>query len=285
MGKLMTIKNIGFIGLGAMGSVMAPLIVKSGYNVHGYDIKSHIDKSSGVKQVEDIRELNGLDVIIFMLPNGKIVSEMAIKLLEMNSKSVFVDMSSSDPQETKELGKKLKNKGIKFLDAPVSGGVARAKTGDLMIMVGGDETHLKELNNLLSVMGGVQFAGPLGSGHAIKALNNYVSAAGLISSFEALATACSFGIKPENFLKIINGATGKNNTTEVKLDKFVISEKFNSGFALDLMVKDVSIADRLIKRLSSDNPFSNEVLNHLSESLKALQGNPDHTEIYKLIKK
>jgi 3-hydroxyisobutyrate dehydrogenase len=285
MGELMTIKNIGFIGLGAMGSVMAPLIVKSGYNVYGYDIKANIDKSSGINQVQDIKELSSLDVIIFMLPNGKIVSDMAIKLLEMNLKSVFIDMSSSDPRETQELGKKLKNNGIKFLDAPVSGGVARAKTGDLMIMAGGNEKLLEEVNDLLSVMGKVQFAGPLGSGHAIKALNNYVSAAGLISSFEALATARSFGIKPENFLKIINGATGKNNTTEVKLDKFVISEKFNSGFALDLMVKDVSIANSLIRDLSSDKPFSNDVLNHLSESLKALGGNPDHTEVYKAIKK
>jgi len=285
MGELMTIKNIGFIGLGAMGSVMAPLIVKSGWNVFGYDINTKIDKSSGVKQVEDINEFSGLDIIIFMLPNGRIVSEMAIKLLKKNFKSVFIDMSSSDPRETQELGKKLKNKGIKLLDAPVSGGVARAKTGDLMIMAGGDEKILEEVNDLLSVMGKVQFAGPLGSGHAIKALNNYVSAAGLISSFEALATARSFGIEPENFLKIINGATGKNNTTEVKLDKFVISEKFNSGFALDLMVKDVTIANSLIKGLSSNKPLSNDVLSHLSESLEALGGNPDHTEVYKTIMK
>ena len=285
MGELMTIKNIGFIGLGAMGSVMAPLIVKSGCKVLGYDIKAKIDKLSGVKQVEDLNDFSGLDVIIFMLPNGRIVSEMTIKLLEMNLKSVFIDMSSSDPRETQELGKKLKNKGIKFLDAPVSGGVARAITGDLMIMAGGDEKLLEELNNLLSVMGKVQFAGPLGSGHAIKALNNYVSAAGLISSFEALATARSFGIKPENFLKIINGATGKNNTTEVKLDKFVISEKFNSGFALDLMVKDVSIANSLIRELSSEKPLSSDVLSHLSEALRTLEGNPDHTEVYKAIKK
>ena len=281
----MTIKNVGFIGLGAMGSVMAPLIVKSGYKVYGFDIGVNIDKSSGVKQVEDINELGGLDVLIFMLPDGKIVSEVAQKLMKVNLKSIFIDMSSSDPKETQELGKILKNKGIKFLDAPVSGGVARARTGDLMIMVGGDETHLKELDSLLSVMGKVQFAGPLGSGHAIKALNNYMSAAGLIASFEALATARSFGIKPENFLKIINGATGKNNTTEVKLDKFVISEKFNSGFALDLMVKDVSIANRLIKDLSSEKPLSNDVLSHLSEALRTLEGNPDHTEVYKAIKK
>ena len=154
-----------------------------------------------------------------------------------------------------------------------------------MIMAGGNEEDILEVNDLLSIMGTVQYAGPLGSGHAIKALNNYVSAAGLIASFEALKTALSFGIKPENFLKIIYGATGKNNTTEVKLDKFVISEKFNSGFALDLMVKDVTIANSLIKDISSNKPLSNDVLSHLSEALRTLEGNPDHTEVYKVIKK
>jgi len=281
----MNIKKVGFIGLGAMGSVMSPLLVKAGYEVYGYDIRANIDQSSGVKQLDTLDDFAQLDAIILMLPNSKIVSEVVNKLLEINTKSILIDMSSSDPRETKKLGKTIEAKGLKFLDAPVSGGVARAKIGNLMIMAGGEEEGLEVVKDLLSVMGTVQFAGPLGSGHAIKALNNYVSAAGLIASFEALATARSFGIKPENFLKIINGATGKNNTTEVKLDKFVVSEKFNSGFALDLMVKDVSIADSLIKDLSSENPLSNDVYNYLSESLKVLGDNPDHTEVYKVIKK
>ena len=281
----MNIKKVGFIGLGAMGSVMSPLLVKAGYEVYGYDIRANIDQSSGVKQLDTLDDFAQLDAIILMLPNSKIVSEVVNKLLEINTKSILIDMSSSDPRETKKLGKTIEAKGLKFLDAPVSGGVARAKTGNLMIMAGGEEEGLEVVKDLLSVMGTVQFAGPLGSGHAIKALNNYVSAAGLIASFEALATARSFGIKPENFLKIINGATGKNNTTEVKLDKFVVSEKFNSGFALDLMVKDVSIADSLIKDLSSENPLSNNVLKYLSSTLQALGGNPDHTEVYKIIKK
>ena len=280
----MIIKNVGFIGLGAMGSVMAPLIVKAGYNVFGYDIHVNIAKSSGIKQIFNIKEFTNLDVIIFMLPNGKIVADVTDELLKNNVTSILIDMSSSDPRDTKELGQKLKIKDIKFLDAPVSGGVSRAKIGELMIMAGGHEDHIEIVQKLLSVMGKVQFAGPLGSGHAIKALNNYVSAAGLIASFEALATAISFGIKPENFLKIINGATGKNNTTEVKLDKFVISEKFNSGFALDLMVKDVSIADSLIKDLSADKPLSENVSSYLSKSLEKLGVNPDHTEVYKVLK-
>ena len=281
----MKMSKVGFVGLGAMGSVMSPLLVKAGYQVFGYDIIANIDVSSGVKQLDTLDDFAQFDAIIFMLPNSKIVSQVVTKLLEINTKSILIDMSSSDPRETKKLGKTIETKGLKFLDAPVSGGVSRAKTGDLMIMAGGKEQDLEEVKDLLSVMGTVQFAGPLGSGHAIKALNNYVSAAGLIASFEALATARSFGIKPENFLKIINGATGKNNTTEVKLDKFVVSEQFNSGFALDLMVKDVSIAHNLIKDLSSDNPLSSDVYNYLSKSLKLLGDNPDHTEVYKVIKK
>jgi 3-hydroxyisobutyrate dehydrogenase len=281
----MKISKVGFVGLGAMGSVMSPLLVKAGYQVFGYDIIANIDETSGVKQLDTLDDFSQFDAVIFMLPNSKIVSEVVTKLLEINTKSILIDMSSSDPRDTKKLGKTIEAQGLKFLDAPVSGGVSRAKTGDLMIMAGGKEEDLEIVKDLLSVMGTVQFAGPLGSGHAIKALNNYVSAAGLIASFEALATARSFGIKPGNFLKIINGATGKNNTTEVKLDKFVVSEKFNSGFALDLMVKDVSIAHNLIKDLSSDNPLSSDVYNYLSESLKLLGDNPDHTEVYKVIKK
>src|SRR6056300_1660028 len=281
----MKISKVGFVGLGAMGSVMSPLLVKAGYQVFGYDIIANIDETSGVKQLDTLDDFSQFDAVIFMLPNSKIVSEVVTKLLEINTKSILIDMSSSDPRDTKKLGKTIDAQGLKFLDAPVSGGVSRAKTGDLMIMAGGKEEDLELVKDILSVMGTVQFAGPLGSGHAIKALNNYVSAAGLIASFEALATARSFGIKPENFLKIINGATGKNNTTEVKLDKFVVSEKFNSGFALDLMVKDVSIADSLIKDLSSENPLSNNVLKYLSSTLQALGGNPDHTEVYKVIKK
>ena len=280
----MNIKNVGFIGLGAMGSAMAPLIVQAGYKVLGYDISSKIDKASGVSQVDNLESLKSMDVIIFMLPNGKIVSDVTHELLTLGIHSILIDMSSSDPRETKALGEILKNNSIKLIDGPVSGGVSRAKTGELMIMTGGDEDEINLVKDLLSVMGQVQIAGPLGSGHAIKALNNYVSAAGLIASFEALATARSFGINPDNFLKIINGATGKNNTTEVKLNKFVVSEKFNSGFALDLMVKDVSIANSLIKEMASDNPLSENVSQYLKDSLEKLGNNPDHTEVYKVLK-
>ena len=276
-------KEIGFVGLGAMGSAMAPLLSKADFNVYGYDIKKPKDNNE-INIVTSIEELSDKEVIIFMLPNGKIVNKVVQELINFGTKSIMIDMSSSDPNDTLNLGNELIKKNIEFIDAPVSGGVARAITGELIIMVGGNEVTINKVDKILNVMGSVKRAGPLGSGHAMKSLNNYVSAAGLIASFEALNTAKKYGIKSKDFIAIINGATGKNNTTEVKLEKFVVSEKYNSGFALDLMIKDVSIADQLIKKMSSDNPLSKQVLEYLEKSYKIVGKNSDHTEVFKVLK-
>ena len=276
-------KEIGFVGLGAMGSAMAPLLSKADFNVYGYDIKKPKDNNE-INIVTSIKELSDKEVIIFMLPNGKIVNKVVQELINFGTKSIMIDMSSSAPNDTINLGNELIKKNIEFIDAPVSGGVARAITGELIIMVGGNEVTISKVDKILNVMGSVKRAGPLGSGHAMKSLNNYVSAAGLIASFEALNTAKKYGIESKDFIAIINGATGKNNTTEVKLEKFVVSEKYNSGFALDLMIKDVSIADQLIKKMSSDNPLSKQVLEYLEKSYKIVGKNSDHTEVFKVLK-
>ena len=276
-------KEIGFVGLGAMGSAMAPLLSKADFNVYGYDIKNPKDGTE-INIVTSIKELSDKEVIIFMLPDGKIVNKVVQELINFGTKSIMIDMSSSDPNDTLNLGNELIKKNIEFIDAPVSGGVARAITGKLIIMVGGNEVTISKVDKILNVMGSVKRAGPLGAGHAMKSLNNYVSAAGLIASFEALNTAKKYGIEARNFIEIINGATGKNNTTEVKLEKFIVSKKYNAGFTLDLMIKDVSIADQLIKKMSSDNPLSNQVLEYLEKSYKILGKNSDHTEVFKVLK-
>ena len=177
-------KEIGFVGLGAMGSAMAPLLSKADFNVYGYDIKKPKDNTE-INIVTSIKELSDKEVIIFMLPDGKIVNKVVQELINFGTKSIMIDMSSSDPNDTLNLGNELIKKNIEFIDAPVSGGVARAITGELIIMVGGNEVTINKVDKILNVMGSVKRAGPLGSGHAMKSLNNYVSAAGLIASFEA----------------------------------------------------------------------------------------------------
>ena len=108
----------------------------------------------------------------------------------------------------------------------------------------------------------------------MKALNNYVSAAGLVSSFQALATAQKFGITPHAFQQIINASTGRNNTTEVKIDKFVIPKTYDSGFALNLMAKDVAIASDIITQNGFTLPLNQPLADYLKQALIQLGGRP-----------
>ena len=151
-----------------------------------------------------------------------------------------------------------------------------------MVMAGGDQINFKSAQRLLECFGTVAHVGPLAAGHAMKALNNYVSAAGLLASMQALATAESYGIVPEIFTKVINGSTGRNNTTEVKLEPYIIPRLYNSGFFLSLMAKDVSIAAKLIQNAGFETPTSTALDDYLSEAVNTLDPNTDHTGLYEL---
>ena len=139
-------------------------------------------------------------------------------------------MSSSAPVGTRELGKDLQEHQISLLDAPVSGGVKGAVAATLAIMVGGDKALAERFDALLSAMGKRFYVGSLGSGHAAKVLNNYVSAAGLAAAAEAVLVAERFGIEPQTLIDVINASTGRNNSTENKFAQFILNGKFNSGF-------------------------------------------------------
>ena len=152
-----------------------------------------------------------------------------------------------------------------------------------MIMAGGTDAAVAAAMPVLSCMGRPVHLGPAGCGHAMKALNNYVSAAGLIAAFEALATARAAGIAPDRFLEVINAATGRNNTTEVKIDRFVLDESYDSGFALALMEKDVSIAATLMAAATRQGPLAGAVLAQLRDGLDRLGADADHTEIYRAV--
>ena len=159
------------------------------------------------------------------LPNGKIVQDVMTgtgKLANvMNDGSLLVDMSSSDPIETGQLGDSLRKLGIGMIDAPVSGGVKGAHAGTLTIIVGGDVQDVERANSLLDVLGGKVFhVGRLGCGQAMKALNNLCSATGLLIVAEALKAGETFGLNPEMMINVLNVSTGRNNSTENKVKQF-----------------------------------------------------------------
>ena len=273
--------KIGFIGLGKMGSVLAPHLAGHTTQIIGYDLNWQLPAESPIERAASLAEVSECVIIFTMLPDGVVVEETVTALLQYGTRALFVDMSSCHPETSARLAELLAPTGHSALDAPVSGGVGKARDGSLMIMTGGEQADFTRAKPLLEAMGKPVHIGPAGAGYTMKALNNYVSAAGLVTSFQALATAQKFGITPENFQTIINASTGRNNTTEIKIDKFVLTQAFNSGFALNLMAKDVAIASDIIAENGYMLPLTGDLADYLKEALEALGGDPDHTEIYR----
>jgi 3-hydroxyisobutyrate dehydrogenase len=200
--------------------------------------------------------------------------------------AIIVDMSSSYPPATVGLGAELAERGIILLDAPVSGGVQKAVSGELAIMLGGnDEAAMDHAGEVLGAMGTVYRTGGLGSGHASKALNNYVSAAGLAAACEAVIVGKAFGLDPERLVDVINASTGRNNSTEKKLQPFILSGDFaKAGFALELMAKDVKAAADLAEELGLSLPGIAEARSLWRDAHEVLGKGADHTEIYRFLK-
>ena len=276
-------KYIGFVGLGSMGSVMVSLLSKEKFNIIAYDINKEIELDRNITCAKNLRELVNCNILILILPNGSIVKETVLQLVEYGFKGQVIDMSSSHPQQTIELQELVKQNGISVVDAPVSGGVKKAINGTLMVMVGSSQENFKAIKILLECFGTVRHVGPLGAGHAMKALNNYVSASGLLASMQALATAEAYGIKANDFIEVINSSTGKNNSTQVKFLPFVIPRRYSSGFSLSLMTKDVEIASSIIKDAEFSTPLSDALPEYLVKALENSKEGVDHTALYEEI--
>ncbi|HUN69766.1 MAG TPA: NAD(P)-dependent oxidoreductase [Burkholderiales bacterium] len=283
--------KIGFVGIGAMGWPMAANLVKAGFAVQVADARAgqaaKFAAEAGAKVAPSLRALGeASDVVITMLPTSK---EVRAVLLEgdgvaagLRAGAVVIDMSSGVPGETAAIAERLAATQVAMLDAPVSGGVRKAVTGELAIMVGGDAKVAQQAEPVLRAMGkSVIRAGGIGSGQAMKALNNLVSAGGFLIGIEALLVGKKFGLDPAVMVDILNASTGMNNSTQVKFKQFVLSGAFNAGFSLDLMVKDVGIALDVAKDLEVNAPFSALCRNIWSAAQADLGAGRDHTELAK----
>ena len=260
---------------------MVANLEKAGFRVQSFDINGSGNRRSPREAAA------GADILITMVPDGKDVLQAVRSALPgLASGSIVVDMSSSSPLHSKELNSMLERKGIHFLDAPVSGAKARARDGTLAIMVGGDAAVLERARPVLSKLGTEIFhCGSVGSGHATKALNNYLGAAGTIAGFEALLVGEKFGLDPKVLVDVINASTGKNSTTERKIPQQIFTGAFASGFRLALMTKDVGIAKGIASGVSLKTPYLDKTLRIWRDALSRLPDGADHTEMYRYLKR
>jgi 3-hydroxyisobutyrate dehydrogenase len=283
--------KIAVIGLGNMGRPMAACLARAGYDVTGFDLAQSAREAfaaqGGKAAADAAAAVAGAAVVITLLPDGKVVRAAVDSVRpHLKAGAIVIDMSSSAPLGTRALGETLIGAGFEFIDAPVSGGVKRAVDGTLAIMAGGSGTTIDRVEPVLAAMGKSIFrTGPLGSGHAAKALNNYVSAAGLVAAVEALGIAKKFGIDPEVLVDVLNASSGRNNSTENKLKQYVIPEKFTSGFSLALMAKDIRIADELAHDVGVPAPLADHVSGLWNAAEKQLGNAADHTAIGRYLDK
>ena len=285
--------DIAFFGLGMMGLPMASRLVKAGFAVRGYDpveqARHAFGEAGGRATALPADAADGAGLLITMLPNGDLVRAALLEgkpnvAQRLAPGAVVIDMSSSSPIGTQTLGADLAALGLRLIDAPVSGGVRRAVDGTLSIMTGGDADAIASVTPALRAMGESIFpTGPLGSGHAMKALNNYVSAAGLMAACEALQIGARFGLDPALMTDVLNASTGRNNSTQVKLKPFVINGTYASGFSLALMAKDLRIADDLARHADVPAPLSHVNAFLWEKALSLLGKDVDHTAIDRFV--
>lgn len=285
--------KIGFLGIGQMGRPMAGHLAAAGHQVLVYDRQPEATASLAGKQgiqvaPDALTVARASNAVVLMLPDSAIVDALLWDdgfAANLERGALLIDMGSSDPNRTRDNQQRLAARGVAMVDAPVSGGVKRAVDASLAIMAGGDEADFERARPLLEKLGRmIVHVGPPGAGHALKALNNYVSAAGLLAVCEALVAAQRFGIDPKTANALFNASTGRNNTTDVKVEQFMLSGAFNSGFALSLMRKDIDTARALMHSLGSAHAFVDACSAQWNEAEKTLPAGADHTAMYTFAK-
>ena len=287
--------RVGFVGIGHMGRPMAKNIVASGYAVSVYDADqaraARFATEHGSTAAASPEALGrASDLVITMLPAGSDVRDVVLGTgrggvaATLTRGGVVVDMSSSDPVGTRELGRELVARGIALIDAPVSGLVPRAEAGTLTIMIGADdeaafavaEPVLKRLGERLIRVGS------LGAGHAMKALNNFVAASAFTATAEALIVGKRFGLDPRVMAQVLNVSTGRSFHSDVSFPDHVLTRRFATGFTLGLLAKDVRIAGDLSAAVDASTPLIELVTRLFAEGRDEIGADQDNSAIIKL---
>lgn len=278
---------IGFVGLGNMGFPMAERLIAAGYTVRGYDadpaVRRRFAATAGSVADSAGEAADSAAAVVLMLPNSAIVGSVLLDdglLARMAPGAVLIDMSSSEPVRTRELAVLADEHDVPMVDAPVSGGVRGAVAGSLMIMAGGADEPVAAVRRMLEVLGKrVLHVGPVGAGHALKALNNLLSATHLLVSSEAMLVGKEFGLDQEVMLEAINGSSGSSASTVNKWPRFMLGRNFDSGFGLRLMLKDMRIAVDLARATGWPSRLGEAAVDLWAEAADRLPADADHTEI------
>ncbi|GAA6734464.1 NAD(P)-dependent oxidoreductase [Thermus oshimai] len=278
--------KVAFLGLGAMGYPMAghlarrfPTLVWN--RTFEKALRHQAEFGSKAVPLEEVAEAR---VVFTCLPTTKEVAEVAERLFpHLRPGTYWVDATSGEPEASRRLAERLLERGVVYLDAPVSGGTAGAERGTLTVMMGGPEEGVEAVRPYLAYAKKVVHVGPMGAGHAVKAINNALLAVNLWAAGEGLVALVKQGVSAEKALEVINASSGRSNATENLIPERVLTRAFPKTFALGLLVKDLGIAMGVLDGEKAPSPLLRLTRELYEMAKRALGGEADHVEALKVL--
>ena len=293
---------IAVIGLGNMGGPMAKNLLKSGHSVHAFDLSQaaleEVVNAGGVAASAAAEACEKAEVVISMLPAGKHVQSVyqgeGGLLAQLAEGALVLDASTIDAETAREVGSAAAERGIDFMETPVSGGVAAAQAGTLAFMCGGSAEAFARARPILEAMGNgekIFHAGPAGAGQVAKAANNMLLAIHMIGTCEALSMGAAHGLEPAVLSDIMKASSGNNWSLQVYnpwpdvMPDVPSSKDYQPGFMVDLMVKDLGLANEVADDADIKNAMGKLALSLYRDHQEQGNGQRDFSSILERVRK
>lgn len=285
--------KVAFLGLGDIGSLMAKHLARDPFDLVVWNRTS--SKAEAFARENKARvaatpaeAVKNADVVITCLPSSSEVEAVLHAtdgmIDSIRKGAVLIDCTSGDPPTSRSIAAELGGRGVDFIDAPVSGGTVAAKAGTLTVMWGGEATVFERARPVVEAFGKkIVHAGPVGSGDALKAVNNALLAVHILSTAEGLAVLVKAGVDPKVALDVINASSGRSNTSENLIPQRVLTRAFPRTFRLALLEKDIGIAAVMAEDLDAHTPLISLAAARFHEARAKLGEEADHVEAVKMI--
>ena len=285
--------SVGFIGLGNMGNPMALNVLKGGFPMTVFDLDRQTMKNlvdAGAKGASSAREVaRNADIVVTSLPGSPEVEAAYLAegglIDSAKAAAVLIDLSSVLPSTPRRLEARAREKGLQFLEAPVSGGVTGARAATLAIMVGGDAVILDRVRPVLKCIGpNISHIGPAGAGNTLKAINNMMSNVNALAMMEGLALGLKAGLDLKTMADVIQKSSGNSNAL-ARVERALLPRNFEPGFKVALMNKDLETFNTIARELHVPVSFSNIAQRYQQTALAAGLGEKDTSVVFTLIER
>jgi 3-hydroxyisobutyrate dehydrogenase len=290
----MTLPPIAFVGLGAIGAPMAAHLAPGGrltvWNRTGSVAERFADRHEARVAATPRDAAAGADIVLTCLPTSREVEAVLDGpeglLAGLHRGALLIDCTSGDPASSRRIAARLAERGIGFVDAPVSGGTNGAEAGTLAVMVGGDAAEFARARPVLERFGGrIEHVGPVGAGHALKSVNNALLAVNILAAGQGLAALVKAGVPAATALEVVNASSGRSFVTESLIPERVLTGAWPVTFRLALLAKDVGIARGLLRDTGVEGPLLEQAGELMDRARAALGEEADYLEAIRLIER